>query len=112
LQTAPPDYPEEWAQIEKVDVEADIKKRRKLAEIAQIESDTILKESYADKIFTLVSIWLGSVFLVVLFQGFGAWGWKVSDNVLISLVAGATTGVIGLLAAVLAYVFRAPKPKK
>jgi hypothetical protein len=104
----PPGNPEDWAKKELAAIDLE----RAEAEIESIKSDTKAKEKYAERIFNLAAAWLAAVFIVVILQGFKWWSWSLSDNVVISLVAGATTGVIGLLAAVLAYIFRAPRAAK
>lgn len=104
----PSESPDNWARREHTALEL----RRIEAELDSLKTDTQAKKTYANRIFYLAAAWLGAVFIVILFQGFNWWSWKLSDSVVISLVAGATTGVIGLMAAVLAYNFRMPKPSK
>lgn len=107
-QEEPSGVPEDWAKKEQTAIHL----RRAEAELDSIKSDTEAKKKYANRIFNLAAAWLFAVFIVVIFQGFKWLSWSLSDNVVISLVAGATTGVIGLLAAVLAYIFRVPRPAK
>lgn len=85
--------------------------RRQEAEIASLEQDTVARKTYANRIYWLAVIWLLAVLAILLIQGFGLWGyWKpLPDNVLIALVAGSTTSVLGILASVIAYIFRVGK---
>ena len=106
----PSKQPDDWAKKE----QALLKIKRLEAEIESLKNDTEAKKTYASKIYWLASVWLSLVLLMLTFQGFGWGGWRLADSVLISLVAGSTTGVLGLMASVLAYIFRAarPAPKK
>lgn len=91
--------------------EADqLEERRQEAEIASLEQDTLARKTYANRIYCLAVVWLLAVLAILLIQGFRLWSWNaLPDNVLIALVAGSTTGVLGILASVIAYIFRVPR---
>ena len=105
--TAPATSPDPLVEKEVVQLE----ERRQEAEIASLEQDTAARKTYANRIYCLAVFWLLGVLAILLIQGFGLWGtWKpLPDNVLIALVAGSTTGVLGILASVIAYIFRVPR---
>lgn len=84
--------------------------RRLQEEVKSLRNDTKARKKYAEKIFQLAWIWLAGVSILLLMQGFQPLGWHLADSVLVTLVAGATAGVLGLMASVLAYIFRAVKP--
>jgi hypothetical protein len=90
--------------------QAALKIRRLEAELQSLKNDTDAKKTYAQRIFVLAAAWLFIVLLMLVFQGFSWFGWNLANSVLIALVAGATTGVLGLMASVLAYIFRAQRP--
>ena len=71
------------------------------------QQDRAMRKSYADKIFSLVKWWLGSVGVFLLLSGFGkACGFFIMEaSVLTTLVGGTTLGVVGLFATVAKYLF-------
>ena len=83
---------------------------REEAEIESLRQDTAARKTYAERIYRLAVVWLSAVLLIVLLQGFHFSFWNLlPDNVMIALVAGSTTGVLGILASVIAYIFRVPR---
>ncbi len=84
-------------------------KNRQEAELESLKTDTAARKTYANRIYWLAIVWLSAVLAILLLQGFHLFSWNpLPDNVMIALVAGSTTGVLGILASVIAYIFRAP----
>lgn len=87
-----------------------LKKERAKAELDSLRTDTEARKKYANRIYWLAVVWLSAVLAVIVLQGFRWFDWNVlPDNVMIALVAGSTAGVLGILASVIAYIFRVPK---
>ena len=66
------------------------------------------RKRYASRIFKFVSIWMTMIFCVILLDGWGIGGLKISEKVLITLIGSTTLNVLGILAIVANYFF----PKK
>jgi len=47
-------------------------------------------------LFVLVVLWLGSVALLLLMEGFHLWGFDLSDKVIIGYITSTTVSVLGL----------------
>ena len=107
---------------------ADLTHRQQMDELrrASYSQDTRERKSYAIKIFWLVTVWLGLVFLLLILNGFKrasvglgsspavltfGWHFELSDKVLVSIIAGTTVDVIGLFAVVASYLFFRPGRK-
>jgi hypothetical protein len=83
---------------------------REEAEVASLRQDTAARKTYAERIYRLAVAWLSAVLLILLLEGFQFNFWaSLPENVLIALVVGSTTGVLGILASVIAYIFRVQK---
>ena len=65
-----------------------------------------LRIGYANKIFWLVCIWLACVIVGVLLAGFHAFGFSLSDKVLMTFIASTTINVLGLFAIVAKWMFQ------
>lgn len=65
-----------------------------------------LRIGYANKIFWLVCIWLACVIAGVLLAGFHAFGFSLSDKVLITFIASTTINVLGLFVIVTKWMFQ------
>ena len=86
---------------------ADIERARVEAELESLITDIDQRKTYAGKIFWLVIVWLSAVGLILLLHMYRCWNMHpLPDGVLIALVAGSTVSVVGILASVIAYVFR------
>lgn len=90
--------------------EDELIRRKQKAEIEGMEAEIKARSTYAGRIFWLAAGWLVGVAVILGLQGFRWWSWQpLPDNVLIALVTGSTVGVLGILASVIAYIFRVPK---
>ena len=97
--------------------EPDEKTKQEIAEF-EAESNRLLLEGkrqdiearkeYANKIFILISVWLGCMIVIILLSGFGSKCeyFKMADSVLIALITTTTASVIGLFAIVANYLFK------
>lgn len=102
-------------------------------ETESLKTDIDARKTYASKIYRLVVWWLIGVAVILLLHMYrftisipipmlvppNAFEWvrvtapelrALPDSVLIALVAGSTTSILGILASVIAYIFRVPGP--
>jgi len=104
--TAPSNQPDPLVVRENKQLE----QRRLEAEIQSLEQDTLARKTYANRVYCLAATWLGAVGVILVLQGFRWFGWNpLHENVMIALVTGSTVGVLGILASVIAYIFRLPR---
>ncbi|HEY3197863.1 MAG TPA: hypothetical protein VGJ57_07600 [Nitrospirales bacterium] len=100
----PSSHPDEKTLQEKEDLENQAKQ-------AQLESyiqDVKARGEYARKIFWLIVGWISGMFILLLLQGFGSFGFKLSDTVLIAAISGTTLNILGIFVIVANYIFRKP----
>ena len=82
--------------------------RRGKAEVDSCVSDTSARKEYAKKIFGLTCIWVAAIYLLLLFQGFEYYGFKLSEKVLLAAIGSTTANIVGVFLIVTRYFF----PKK
>ncbi len=70
-----------------------------------------LRLGYAQDIFRLVCAWLCCVVIGVMLAGFKAWGFSLSDTVLIAFITSTTVNVVGLFIVVAKWMY-APSAKQ
>lgn len=80
------------------------------AENKQRKQDRKERRKYANRVFFLISTWLGVMGIIVLCQGFSPEGFKLDTPVLVTLVSTTTASVLGIFLIVANYLF--PNPKK
>jgi Flp pilus assembly protein TadB len=73
------------------------------------EQDRLERKTYANRVFYLISAWLGCVIVVVILTGLGFM--HFSDTVIVTLLTTTTANVIGLFAIVNSYLFKSSKIK-
>ena len=78
------------------------------AELDSFRQDTGERKKYAKNILFLTCIWVGGIYLLLLFQGFGYQGFRLSENVLLAAIGSTTANIIGVFLIVTRYFF----PKK
>lgn len=66
-----------------------------------------LRLGYAKSLFRLVCAWLACVVLAVGLVGFKAWGFSLSDPILIAFITTTTINVVGLFIVVAKWLFPA-----
>jgi hypothetical protein len=96
--------PDDRTRLELAEFEAESKR----LDLVDKQQDIEARKKYANKIFTLISVWLGCMLVVILLAGFGSkceW-FKMADSVLIALITTTTGSVIGLFAIVANYLFK------
>lgn len=86
--------------------ELEVKKGK--AELESYQSDTEARKEYAKKIFTLTCAWVIGIYVLLILQGFGTNGFRLSDNVLLAAIGSTTANIIGVFLIVTRYFF----PKK
>lgn len=74
-------------------------------EIEDLRQDRELRQEYSSKLFTLVVVWLGLLWLAVFAHGLPVTRFRLDPDVLRLLVASTTASVIGLFAIVANYLF-------
>jgi hypothetical protein len=76
--------------------------------LQSIELNLQHRKQYARSLFFLLVFWLIALLVAVFFQAFGAWGFKLSDAVLIALLSTSTVNIVGLYMVVAKYIFPGP----
>lgn len=66
------------------------------------------RKEYTKKIYNLIVIWLASIFVIILAQGFSSKDrtFYLSNSVFITLISGTTINVLGLFVIVINYFFK------
>jgi len=75
--------------------------------IESLTQDKEERKKYAKRIFVLLSLWLGGVFVLLVLQGIGSprnW-FQLDDSVLLAAIGGTTINVIGIFLVVARYLF-------
>ncbi len=62
------------------------------------------RKNFAQKIYYLTLVWLCCIFVILFLQG-STINFNLSDKVLITLLAGSSINIIGLMATVIKYLF-------
>lgn len=99
--SAPSDQPDAQSKEEQKDLEAE----RKRAEIRGTNQDTDERKKYAHRTFCLVCAWLAGIAGILILDGFHIGGYSLGDEVLMALIGGTTTGVVGVFLIVARYLF-------
>lgn len=87
----------------------DVEIQRKLLELEGLQQDITERRTYARRIFVLLVGWLLGVFAMLLFQAWTAWGFSLTEPLLISVVGGTTASVISIFIVVAKYLFPSGK---
>lgn len=74
-------------------------------QLGQIQKNHDLRVSYTGRIFWLVVGWLVGVVLCVMLAGFGGWGFRLSDAVLVAFITSTTVNVVGLFVLVAKWMY-------
>jgi hypothetical protein len=83
----------------------DLEEEQKKAEIGGTVQDIKERKKYAHRSFCLVAIWLVSIGVMIIFQGFKIKGFNLEPEVLMALIGGTTTGIVGIFLIVSRYLF-------
>lgn len=90
-----------------------LESRLRQAELEEIIQDYAsnreLREKYAAKVYLFLATWSAGVFLILVVNGFGLWGFTLADTVLSVLVGGTTISVIGLVGFIVRGLFASPR---
>jgi hypothetical protein len=95
------EVPDSKSTAEKQDLDAEQKK----AEIGGTIQDIRERKKYAHRSFCLVAVWLFVIGAVIILQGFKVLGFSLEPEVLMALIGGTTTGIIGIFLIVSRYLF-------
>ncbi|MBA4028091.1 MAG: hypothetical protein C0475_02940 [Planctomyces sp.] len=79
--------------------------KKEAADLKGHERDIENRGKYTSRLYWLMVGWMGAVYAVIVLSGLTAWGFKLSDAVLIALITGTTANVIGLFVIVARYLF-------
>lgn len=71
----------------------------------ELQANHLLRLSYTSRIYWMVIGWLACVVACIGFSGFGAYGFKLSDAVLIAFLSTTTVNVIGLFVLVAKWMY-------
>jgi len=74
-------------------------------DLKQLQDTHGLRLEYTGRIFILVCAWLACVVTCVVLSGFGRWGFRLSDSVLIGFITSTTVNVVGLFVLVAKWMF-------
>jgi hypothetical protein len=74
-------------------------------DLKQLQDTHGLRLDYTGHIFKLVCTWLACVVACVILSGFGRWGFRLSDSVLIAFITSTTVNVVGLFVLVAKWMF-------
>jgi hypothetical protein len=82
-------------------------KQARRAQIISIKQDIEERKKYAGRIFSLLSLWLIGLFVLLLLQGFLSHlhYFSLPDAVLLATIGGTTLNVIGIFIVVARYLF-------
>jgi hypothetical protein len=70
-----------------------------------------IRKAYVLKLFILICCWLGVTAMLLILAGLGAWGFNLSEKVLIALVTSTVPNVLGLFYVVAKWLYPAPAPE-
>ena len=93
--------PDEQSRAEEQDLDAE----QKVAELRGINQDIDERKKYAHRSFWLVTGWLIAIGIIFIFQGFRFYGFSLEPEVLLALIGGTTTGIVGIFLVVSRYLF-------
>lgn len=78
----------------------------------QLRQDNNNRGVYAKRLYVLLCLWLGGLFVVLFLQGFARGIWfTLTENVLLAVVGGTTLNVLGLFTIVVRYMFPSREKK-
>ena len=83
---------------------------QKKAELDSFKLDTASRKEYAKKIFVLTCLWVGGIYLLLIFQGFSYRNFRLSDSVMLAAIGSTTANIIGVFLIVTRYFFPKKKP--
>lgn len=89
---------------------ADDEHQKNLENLESLKQDRTQRKEFAGKIYGLICVWLIGLAILLLLRAWNAWGFYLSDTVLIALITTTSANVIGLLAIVILYLF--PRKQK
>ncbi len=68
-----------------------------------------MREDWAPRLFWVLSGWLILTAAILVFHGFGWWGFSVEERVLMTLLGSTAVNVVGLFGIIARFVFPGPK---
>lgn len=89
---------------------ADDEHQKNLEHLESLKQDRTQRKEFAGKIYGLICLWLIGVAIFLLLRAWNAWGFYLSDAIMIALITTTSANVIGLLAIVILYLF--PRKQK
>ena len=61
---------------------------------------------YAKRTFKLTYLWLSAVIIILLLNGWHAWGFSLTQAELITLLSTTTANILGVLLIIVTYIYR------
>jgi hypothetical protein len=95
------EVPDSKYDAEKRDLDAQQAKALIRGTVQDIEE----RKKYAHRSFCLVAVWLFAIGVVIILQGFKIGGFNLEPEVLMALIGGTTTGIVGIFLIVSRYLF-------
>jgi hypothetical protein len=78
-------------------------------QLRQTKIDNSNRDRYATYFFRLAITSLITLLTIVIFQGFHIWDFTLRENVLLALIGGVFTEVVGLVYSFAKYLYKSPK---
>lgn len=82
-----------------------VKEELERAKLRSVQQDTAERKLYASRIFWLILVWLGLLFILLFVEGWKPGGFWLDDSVLLALIGGTTANVLGIFVLVARYLF-------
>lgn len=83
----------------------DLDSQKKKTEIANAQQNIDERKKYAHRTFCLVCCWLAAIAGMIVLQGFNLFGFWLDSGIVIAMIGGTTTGVVGIFLIVARYLF-------
>ena len=83
----------------------DLEKQHKKTEIEGLSQDIAERKRYALFFFVLACAWVVIITGLVFCQGVSAWGFKLSEPVVLALIGSTTVNILGIMYVVANYLF-------
>jgi hypothetical protein len=71
-----------------------------------------LRRKYAKYILWMTAAWMLLIYILLLLEGFGFWGFHLSDAIMLTAIGSTTANVVGMLYIIVNYFFQAETTSK
>jgi hypothetical protein len=83
-------------------------REKQKAELDSFRQDTGERKRYARNIFILTCTWVGAIYILLIFQGFGGlwrWNFHLTDSIILTAIGSTTANIVGVFLIVARYFF-------